>query len=74
MRITFDNTYSIFGYGWSAYLEDGILTIDYEAPREGGTLYKGAYKGVETPYLNEIKKEDPILYNSIVKYFNRLKE
>lgn len=70
MRITFDNTYSIFGYGWSAYLEDGILTINYEAPREGGTLYKGKYKGVETPYLNEIKKEDTILYNSIVKHFN----
>ena len=74
MRINFDNIYSIFGYGWSAYFEDGIITISYEAPREGGILYKGVYKGVETPYLNEIKREDSILYNSIVKYFEHIKE
>lgn len=74
MKVTFNRTYNHYNYGWFAHLENNILTIEYEAPREGGTLYSGEYKGVETPYLNEIKKEDPILYNSIVKYFNHIKE
>lgn len=76
MRIAFDRTYSPYGYGWYAYFdfENNILSIDYEAPREGGTLYKGEYKGAETPYLNEIKKEDPILYNEIIEHFDHIKE
>jgi hypothetical protein len=46
------------------------LTIGEERGREGGILYRGEYKGENTPYMNNIKEESPALYNSIVQYFN----
>lgn len=57
------------GYGWYAYHENGKLVIGDNYPHEGGELYRGLYKGENTPYLNEIKKEEPHLYNTIVKFY-----
>lgn len=69
MKFTFKGSKGINGWGWFAYVEDGILFIGESMPHEGGILYDGEYKGDKTPYLLNIKKEDITLYNSIVKYF-----
>lgn len=62
---------SRFDYGFYAWIEvDGEFVIGDERGREGGILYRGEYKGDRTPYLNEIKRENPELYNNIAKYFN----
>lgn len=61
---------SNFDFGFYAWIEEnGELTIGEERGREGGILYRGAYKGKHTPWMNEIQKENIALYNSIVKYF-----
>lgn len=60
----------LYGYGYYAYINDnGNLVIGEERGREGGELYRGEYKGENTPWLNEVKKENIKLYNSIVRYF-----
>jgi hypothetical protein len=56
-------------YGYDAYFEDNKLVIEYWAPREGGVLYQGEWRGEDTPYLNDIKQENPRMYNSIMKFF-----
>ena len=62
-----DSNYN--GYGWYASVENNVLSIGYEAPREGGTLYIGEYRKENTPYLKTIMYEDILLYESIVKHF-----
>lgn len=64
-----ENRYNPYGYGWHAYVENNILFIGYEAPREGGILYDGEYQKEKTPFLKTIMHEDIILYESIVKHF-----
>ena len=61
---------SNFNYGFYAWMENDKLVIGDEKGREGGILYRGEYKGDDTPYLKDIKKENTTLYNSIVRYFN----
>ena len=56
-------------YGYYAYIENYQFVIGEDLPREGGDLYRGEYKGDDTPYMKAIKKDDPKLYNNIVKYF-----
>ena len=55
--------------GFYACIENNELVIGEDRWREGGVLYRGEYRGENTPYLNEIKNENVKLYNSIVKYF-----
>lgn len=55
--------------GYDAYFEDGKITIEYWAPREGGILYQGEWRGEATPYLNEIKQDNPRLHHSIMEFF-----
>ena len=57
------------GYGWSAFIEDGSLVIEYNNPREGGAVYMGNYEGATDYWLNRIKTEDLVLYEDIEKYF-----
>ena len=61
---------SDFDCGFYAMLENGEFIIGEERSREGGTLYRGEYKGEDTPWMYEIKRENIRLYNSIVKHFN----
>lgn len=56
-------------WGWYAYAENDVLVIGESFPHEGGDLYCGDYKGENTPYLMEIKKDCPRIYNKIIKYF-----
>ena len=64
-RITFGD--SIY-YGWYVYLEDGELVIGTQN-RCGKELYRGEYKGDDTPYLNEIKEHYAKAYHKIIRYF-----
>lgn len=57
------------GYGYYSFVENDEFVIGEERGREGGELYRGDYLGCNTPYLNNIKIENPKMYNSIVKYF-----
>jgi hypothetical protein len=55
--------------GYYSYFENGKVVIEYHTVREGRILYRGEYKGEQTPYLSEIKKENVRMYNSIMKFF-----
>ena len=59
------------GYGWSAFIEDGSLVIEYHNPRGGGAVYMGNYEGATDYWLNRIKTEDKVLYDDIEKYFTK---
>ena len=62
---------SNFKVGYYAFVDsNGQFVIGEERGREGGELYRGEYKGEKTPWLNDIKKENTKLHNSIVRYFN----
>lgn len=58
-------------WGWYAYAENDVLVIGESFPHEGGDLYRGDYKGKDTPYLLKIKEDCPHIYNNIVKYFEK---
>lgn len=58
-------------WGWYAYAEDDVLIIGENFPHEGGDLYRGDYKGKDTPYLLKIKEDCPRIYKNIVKYFEK---
>lgn len=61
---------SNFKFGYYAFVDsNGQFVIGEERGREGGELYRGEYKGSNTPWLNDVKKENVRLYNDIVKYF-----
>ena len=62
---------SNFKYGYYAFVDSNSqFVIGEERGRDGGELYRGEYKGEKTPWLNDIKKENTKLHNSIVRYFN----
>lgn len=56
------------GYGYAAFIEDGQLVITVDWGREGRVLYRGPYQG-STYYVQQLWKESPKLYNSIVQYY-----
>ena len=55
-------------YGYYAYIEDGLLVVGEDWPREGGTIYKGSYANA-FDVLNTLRLEEPKLYDNIVKYY-----
>lgn len=56
------------GNGYSGYIKNGQLVLEYDDPRNGGTYYRGSYEGAECE-LRNLKTHDPVLYNDIEKYF-----
>ena len=61
---------SNFDFGYYAWIENkDTLVYGEERGREGGILYRGKFKGDTTPYMINLKLENPELYNSIVNYF-----
>lgn len=62
MRIDFREYKS----GWWSYVEDGTFCIGDSWPHE---LYRGEYKGNNTPYLLDLKEDDPKQYYRIAEYF-----
>jgi hypothetical protein len=62
---------SNFKFGYYAFVDsNGQFVIGEERGREGGELYRGEYKGKNTPWLYDIKNENVELFNNIVRYFN----
>jgi hypothetical protein len=67
---TFKNSRDSHGNGYSGYIEDGKLVLDYDDPRGGGTFFRGSYEEAATAgIIKSLQKEDVRLYNSIEKYF-----
>jgi hypothetical protein len=63
----FGETHTNFGF--YAYInDDNKLIIGEERGCDGG-VYIGNWQGMKTPYIQEIKKEDPILFEQIVDYY-----
>jgi hypothetical protein len=58
------------GNGYSGYIEDGMLVLEYDDPRSGGCYYRGSYEGA-TKHLDSLKREDIRLYNAIEKYYTK---
>lgn len=56
------------GYGYFAYIEEGQLVIGEDWGREGGILYRGAYRDAGE-YLARLCKGAPKLYRSITQYY-----
>jgi hypothetical protein len=57
------------GYGYFAYIEDGQLVIGEDWGRDGGVLYRGAYRD-SVKYLNMLRVKAPKLFNGIVQYYS----
>lgn len=55
-------------YGYYAYIEDGLLVVGEDWPREGGTIYKGSYSNA-FDVLNTLRLEEPKLYENITEYY-----
>ena len=59
-------------YGYSAYIEDGQLVLEYWDPRSGGVYFRGSLAeafATKVRELAEIKKYNVRLYNDIEKYY-----
>lgn len=68
MAITHTFKGSAGRYGYYAYIEDGLLVVGEDWPREGGTIYKGSYENA-FDVLNILRQKDTKLYNSIHAYY-----
>lgn len=55
-------------YGYYACIEDGLLVVGEDWPREGGTIYKGSYANA-FDVLNTLRLEEPKLYENITEYY-----
>jgi len=56
-------------YGFYAYIEGEEFIIGMQRSKNSEVLYRGEYKGDNTPYLDKIKENNIKLYNNIVRYF-----
>lgn len=68
MAVTHRFTGRVNRYGYYAYIEDGLLVVGEDWPREGGTIYKGSYVNA-FDVLNTLRLEEPKLYENITEYY-----
>jgi hypothetical protein len=69
---TFKDSRDRYGNGWYGYIEDGQLVICYDAPHEGGVVFRGTYEeAAERGWLATLLREDQRLYNDIDNYFTK---
>ena len=68
MAVTHRFTGRVNRYGYYAYIEDGLLVVGEDWPREGGTIYKGSYANA-FDVLNTLRLEEPKLYENITEYY-----
>ena len=67
-----DFTPNFSDYGYWAFLDnEGMLVIGEERGCYGGQLYRGPWKGENTPYLSNIKKEQPKLFSKITNFYEK---
>lgn len=55
-------------YGYYAYIEDSLLVIGEDWPREGGEIYRGSFVNA-FDVLEVLRKNEPKLFNSITEYY-----
>jgi hypothetical protein len=69
---TFKDSRDRYGNGWYGYIEDGQLVICYDAPHEGGVVFRGTYdEAAERGWLATLLREDQRLYHDIDNYFTK---
>ena len=70
MAITHNFIHAYGAWGYYAYIEDDDLVIGVNWPREGGVIFRGSYnEAVAKKHMDELKREDTVLYDDIEKYF-----
>ena len=70
VKVDFTPNFSDYGY-WAFLDNDGMLVIGEERGCYGGQLYRGSWKGEDTPYLSDIKKEQPKLFSKITNFYEK---
>ena len=70
VKVDFTPNFSDYGY-WAFLDNDGMLVIGEERGCYGGQLYRGTWKGEDTPYLSDIKKEQPKLFSKIMNFYEK---
>lgn len=70
VKVDFTPNFSDYGY-WAFLDNEGMLVIGEERGCYGGQLYRGPWKGEDTPYLSDIKKEQPKLFSKITNFYEK---
>ena len=70
VKADFTPNFSDYGY-WAFLDNEGMLVIGEERGCYGGQLYRGPWKGEDTPYLSDIKKEQPKLFSKITNFYEK---
>lgn len=62
--------------GWCAYVkDDNSIVIGFrDLPFGGAILYRGVFKGDDTPCMDKIRTNNRALYESIMRYYNNASE
>lgn len=59
------------GIGWWAFvLEDDDLVIGYQSEEKYDEIYRGNFKGVDTPHIFDIMRDDIEMFSKIIKYYD----
>lgn len=59
------------GTGWWAFVsEDDDLVICHESEENTHEVYRGNFKGLDTPHIFDIMREDIEMFAKIIKYYN----
>ena len=70
VKVNFTPNFSDYGY-WAFLDNEDMLVIGEERGYYGGQLYRGPWKGEDTPYLSDIKKEQPKLFSKITNFYEK---
>lgn len=58
------------GIGWWAFVsEDDDLVIGYQSEEKDNEIYRGDFKGVDTPHIFDIMRDDTEMFAKIIKYY-----
>lgn len=59
------------GVGWYAFVsEDDDLVIGYNYEEHTSEVYRGNFKGVDTPHIFDIMRDDIEMFSKIIKYYD----
>ena len=60
------------GNGYSGYVENGQLVLEYDDPRSGGEYFRGSYdQAWHLGHIERLKRDDPRLYSAIKEYYSK---
>lgn len=63
--------FSYDSVGWYAFVsEDDDLVIGYNYEEYTSEVYRGNFKGVDTPHIFDIMCDDIEMFSKIIKYYN----